>query len=151
MCIVLGKRCDGLCGTKEKYYISKTQISQNCNQQSDDQSRKKCNRSHLFGKLPLSGADGTCNVIAASHTDHEGQGLYDRHGRKYDADGTRSTGTKLTYKKGISHIINRCDQHADNGWHSQLWNDPVDWCICHLIILIVNSCCIRHRCTPHFS
>ena len=28
---------------------------------------------------------------------------------------------------------------------------PVDWCICHLIILIVNSCCIRHRCTPHFS
>ena len=36
------------------------------------------------------------------------------------SDRARSAGPKLAYKKSVSHVINRGDQHTDDGWDSQL-------------------------------
>lgn len=90
----------------------------------------------LYGE-GSTGTKGTGHIVAASHSDHKCQCLYNGHGRKDNAYSTGGAGSQLTYKKCVSHVVNRADQHTDNSRRRKLWNDMADGGVCHFVILIM--------------
>ena len=126
---------------------------------------RKKSRGGIGGSLVhLLRAKGAGADAAASLSEHKTEGLYDGHESKYNAHraggaGARGTvlllahakkaGTVPADEKGICHIINACDQHADGRRDAKLDHKRRNGCLRHLPKLRLLSFC--HFLIVHFS
>ena len=74
----------------------------------------KCRRSELIRLLLPAFAESTRDQASRAHSDHEPEGLNDRHHRKDDADRSSGAGSEPCHEKRIRHVVNGCDQHREN-------------------------------------
>lgn len=75
----------------------------------------------------------------------EAKGLNHCHNGKYDAYSSSGAGADSGYKKGISHIIKRSNQHTDNRGYCHAANEPRNGgCSHHLKFFFLSHRCFHN-------
>jgi len=62
------------------------------------------------------------HIVAASHANHKGNGLDNGHCGENNSHSAGSAGSQLADEKRICGVVNRTDQHTDNGGNRQTGN-----------------------------
>ena len=99
--------------------------------------QEKPGGSKLFCGLCVLRAKFSGNGVAGTVAAKKAQCLNDRHDGKYDANGSGGTGADAAHEKGVRHIIEGCDHHADDGRHRQTADQTGDRGLRHHLIFFI--------------
>ena len=104
-----------------------------------DQGREKARRGQLIGPLGVLAAQGLGNAGPRALTEEEAQGLDDGHDGEADTHRAGGGGGDHADEKGIGHVVDRGDEHGDDGGHRQLGDEPLHGSRGHLEIFFLGS------------
>ena len=90
-------------------------------------------------------AELTGNVVARALSEEKADRLDKRHERKHDTDCAGRARTEPPDKKSVGHVVNGCDQHADDGRHGHFTDQRLDWRLSHLNIFSSLCICLQQR------
>ena len=106
---------------------------------------EKTGRRHAFSLLAVLRAELTGNVVARALSEEKADRLDKRHERKHDTDCAGRARTEPPDKKSVGHVVNGCDQHADDGRHGHFTDQRLDWRLSHLNIFSSLCICLQQR------
>ena len=93
----------------------------------------------LVGPLSVLGAQGLGDAGTRALTEEKAQGLDDGHDGEADTHRAGCGGGDHADEEGIGHVINRRDEHGDDGGHRQTANEPLHGSRGHLDELFLRS------------
>ena len=121
------------------------QQSQSHNDAAGTECGEKAGRRHAFGLLAVLRAELTGNIVARALTEEKADRLDKRHERKHDTDRAGRARTEPPDKKSVGHVVNGCDQHADDGRDGHFTDQRLDRRLSHLNILASLCVCLQQR------
>ena len=128
---------NGFCRTQQEGKGLKENLTEEADDGTCTDGREKAGCCHIGGFLIVFLAQFTGNIIAAALTEEETHSLNDRHHGEHD---THSAGGGIalehTDKIGIRHIVEGCDQHADDAGYCQFANQPTHGRFGHLPVFL---------------
>ena len=117
----------------------------------DDRARRergeKAGRRHALGLLAVLRAELARDVIARALTEEKADRLNERHQRKHHADRAGRARAEPADKEGVRHVVDRGDEHADDGRHGHFADQRLDRGFGKLLIF-AGLCVIFHRLPP---
>ena len=87
------------------------------------------------------------DIAACAMSEHEAKGIDNSHQGENNTGCTADTGSKLTDKEGISHIVYTGHKHTDGSWQSKLQHQFINRGFCHFVELFLCAVCFHNMYT----
>lgn len=142
--VVPGVGEDGGRRAEEVHQRVEEQKAQNRQKEPEGKGGEERGGAHLVGLVVLLLPQQPRNQAAGPHSQHEADGLDQRHQRKDDPDRPGRAGAELGDKVGVGHIVDGVCQHADDSRNRHRNDQPRDRRFDHLLILALLAGCV-HR------
>ena len=117
--VVLGVSGAGGGGAQQIDQRIEPQGAQHTQHRPQSKGGEKGDGGHVLCLLPLLLAQKPGDVVPGALAEGEADGLDDGHQRESHAHGGGGAGTDLAHEEGVGHVVERGDEHTDDGGYRQ--------------------------------